>query len=191
MKTPLDSPDDESWDERDWNWDPHRMQAHRVSNRGAKAKSKPRGCKTALVCQVEGCNTDLSELKDYHRRYKICRYHLKDEFILKDGIQQRFCQQCGRFHDIREFDGKKRSCRQRLKRHNERRRKKPNGGCNKPESAGSGLTSSSMTLDSKMDTGEQASLFDEDFPDPPPVASSLFSSSSQHPYFPSTSSIYM
>ena len=30
---------------------------------------------------------------------------------MKEGIPQRFCQQCGRFHHLDEFDGDKRSCR--------------------------------------------------------------------------------
>ena len=44
--------------------------------------------------------------------------------IIREGKRQRFCQQCGRFHDVTSFDGDKRSCRARLQRHNARRRKK-------------------------------------------------------------------
>jgi hypothetical protein len=33
--------------------------------------------------------------------------------ILRDGVHQRFCQQCGRFHPLQDFDGAKRSCRAR------------------------------------------------------------------------------
>lgn len=44
-------------------------------------------------------------------------------YCSKDGLQQRFCQQCGRFHPLSKFDGAKRSCRDRLQRHNARRRK--------------------------------------------------------------------
>ena len=44
--------------------------------------------------------------------------------IVCDGRRQRFCQQCGRYHDLAAFDGDKRSCRARLQRHNARRRKK-------------------------------------------------------------------
>lgn len=44
--------------------------------------------------------------------------------IVCEGRRQRFCQQCGRFHDLASFDGDKRSCRARLQRHNARRRKK-------------------------------------------------------------------
>jgi hypothetical protein len=54
--------------------------------------------------------------------------------IIREGKRQRFCQQCGRFHDLTCFDGDKRSCRARLQRHNARRRKKPadSGGGSKP-----------------------------------------------------------
>lgn len=70
------------------------------------------------------CETDLTPLKEYHQRYKICEFHLKVHSIVREGKRQRFCQQCGRFHDLTEFDGDKRSCRARLQRHNARRRKK-------------------------------------------------------------------
>ncbi|EHA8588230.1 putative Squamosa promoter-binding-like protein 16 [Cocos nucifera] len=39
------------------------------------------------------------------------------------GQEQRFCQQCSRFHLLVEFDEVKRSCRKRLDGHNRRRRK--------------------------------------------------------------------
>lgn len=64
--------------------------------------------------QVDGCHESLRQLKEYHQRYKICEYHLKVPSIIREGVRQRFCQQCGRFHDIGEFDGDKRSCRARL-----------------------------------------------------------------------------
>eukprot|EP00210_Caulerpa_lentillifera_P009035 g8623.t1 len=187
MDPPFDTSSNDSWDQKDWSWHPYKMQAKRLSSRNSKSKNKPRSCKAPLVCQVEDCNNDLSTLKAYHRRYKICKHHLKVKFIVKDGIQQRFCQQCGRFHDIHEFDGLKRSCRLRLMKHNERRRKKPSSNRNRPESAISGRTTSSLSIDdSKLDTGEEACLYDEDYPDPDasPIDSPLFSSSSQHPYLP-------
>ncbi len=43
---------------------------------------------------------------------------------MRDGIPQRFCQQCGRFHTLEQFDGTRRSCRQMLQRHNARRNKR-------------------------------------------------------------------
>ena len=42
------------------------------------------------------------------QRYRICKAHLKSPALLVDGVPQRFCQQCGRFHDLGEFDGEKR-----------------------------------------------------------------------------------
>nr|KYP53368.1 Squamosa promoter-binding-like protein 4 [Cajanus cajan] len=74
-------------------------------------------------CQVEKCNADLHEAKQYHRRHRVCEYHAKAQVVLVDGVRQRFCQQCSRFHELAEFDDTKRSCRRRLAGHNERRRK--------------------------------------------------------------------
>ncbi|CAI0390674.1 unnamed protein product [Linum tenue] len=74
-------------------------------------------------CQVYGCNKDLSSLKDYHKRHKVCEVHTKTPKVIVNGIEQRFCQQCSRFHLLCEFDDGKRSCRKRLAGHNERRRK--------------------------------------------------------------------
>ncbi|OWM65213.1 squamosa promoter-binding-like protein 6 [Punica granatum] len=77
----------------------------------------------AAYCQVYGCNKDLSSSKDYHKRHKVCEVHSKTPKVIVSGIEQRFCQQCSRFHLLCEFDDGKRSCRKRLAGHNERRRK--------------------------------------------------------------------
>lgn len=82
----------------------------------AQASQTPR-------CQVEGCNKELTCAKDYHRRHKVCEVHSKTAKVTVNGIEQRFCQQCSRFHELMEFDEGKRSCRRRLAGHNERRRK--------------------------------------------------------------------
>ncbi|MQM16864.1 hypothetical protein Taro_049825 [Colocasia esculenta] len=76
-------------------------------------------------CQVEGCNADLSSAKDYHRKHKVCEGHSKCPKVVVAGQERRFCQQCSRFHELSEFDQKKRSCRRRLSDHNARRRKPP------------------------------------------------------------------
>ncbi|XP_030495693.2 squamosa promoter-binding-like protein 6 isoform X1 [Cannabis sativa] len=75
------------------------------------------------LCQVYGCNKNLSSSKDYHKRHKVCELHSKTAKVIVNGIEQRFCQQCSRFHLLAEFDDGKRSCRKRLAGHNERRRK--------------------------------------------------------------------
>ncbi|XP_022738129.1 squamosa promoter-binding-like protein 13A [Durio zibethinus] len=76
-----------------------------------------------VFCLVDGCNSDLSNCKDYHRRHKVCELHSKTAQVMINGQKQRFCQQCSRFHSLQEFDERKRSCRKRLDGHNRRRRK--------------------------------------------------------------------
>ncbi|XP_017249122.1 squamosa promoter-binding-like protein 14 isoform X2 [Daucus carota subsp. sativus] len=78
-------------------------------------------------CQVEGCKVDLSDAKGYYARHKVCVMHSKSSKVVVSGNEQRFCQQCSRFHNLPEFDQGKRSCRRRLAGHNERRRKPPPG----------------------------------------------------------------
>ncbi|XP_024032956.1 squamosa promoter-binding-like protein 7 [Morus notabilis] len=80
---------------------------------------------TAMVprCQVEGCHVALVNAKDYHRRHKVCAMHSKAPKVVVLGLEQRFCQQCSRFHVLSEFEESKRSCKRRLAGHNERRRK--------------------------------------------------------------------
>ncbi|KAL4423948.1 hypothetical protein ABPG75_001249 [Micractinium tetrahymenae] len=78
--------------------------------------------RTSVLCQVPGCNEELVDAKKYYRRYRICAAHCAMPCMMIEGRRQRFCQQCGRFHDIGEFEGAKRSCKRKLKRHNERRR---------------------------------------------------------------------
>ncbi|XP_073226074.1 squamosa promoter-binding protein 1 isoform X2 [Cicer arietinum] len=52
----------------------------------------------ATCCQVENCDADLSEAKQYHRRHKVCEYHAKAPAVHISGLQQRFCQQCSRLN---------------------------------------------------------------------------------------------
>ncbi|KAL8140269.1 hypothetical protein V2J09_006290 [Rumex salicifolius] len=78
-----------------------------------------------VCCQAENCSADLSDAKRYHRRHKVCEFHAKAPVVIVTALQQRFCQQCSRFHVLSEFDDMKRSCRRRLAGHNERRRRTP------------------------------------------------------------------
>ncbi|KAM7487516.1 hypothetical protein LguiB_025000 [Lonicera macranthoides] len=89
----------------------------------AKRARKENFCSQVYVCQVYGCNKDLSSSKEYYKRHKVCDVHSKASKVFVKGIEQRFCQQCSRFHLLAEFDDGKRSCRKRLAGHNERRRK--------------------------------------------------------------------
>ncbi|KAK6930808.1 SBP domain [Dillenia turbinata] len=113
-------------------------------------KSRP-SCQNSHVprCQVEGCNLDLSSAKDYHRKHRVCESHSKCPKVIVDGLERRFCQQCSRFHNVSEFDEKKRSCRRRLFDHNARRRKPP------PEA----IQINSMRLSSSFYGGRQQMSF--------------------------------
>ncbi|XP_042518334.1 squamosa promoter-binding-like protein 7 [Macadamia integrifolia] len=75
-------------------------------------------------CQVPGCETDISELKGYHRRHRVCLRCANATSVVLDGMSKRYCQQCGKFHILSDFDEGKRSCRRKLERHNKRRRRK-------------------------------------------------------------------
>ncbi|PWZ17260.1 Squamosa promoter-binding-like protein 10 [Zea mays] len=113
-------------------------------------------------CQAEGCKADLSGAKHYHRRHKVCEYHAKASVVATGGKQQRFCQQCSRFHVLSEFDEVKRSCRKRLAEHNRRRRKPPTTAsskdaasppANKKPNCGS-ITSSYSTDNKNLNTAK-------------------------------------
>ncbi|KAG2454570.1 hypothetical protein HYH02_000415 [Chlamydomonas schloesseri] len=102
---------------------PTNWKAPGARNTSAESKAHARLPKM-LVCQVEGCGHDLSSEKGYYQRYRICEPHVKLLTVEVEGRACRFCQQCGRFHELSEFDGTKRSCRARLLLHNARRRKR-------------------------------------------------------------------
>ncbi|CAO2036026.1 unnamed protein product [Urochloa humidicola] len=87
------------------------------------AAPAPASAAAVARCQVQGCQVELSGAKEYHRRHKVCEAHSKAPRVVVLGSEQRFCQQCSRFHAISEFDDQKRSCRRRLAGHNQRRRK--------------------------------------------------------------------
>ncbi|KAL5228465.1 hypothetical protein ABZP36_016730 [Zizania latifolia] len=87
-----------------------------MPRRGACSSSAP-------CCQVDGCQADLTNARDYHKRHKVCELHTKSGVVHIKNIEHRFCQQCSRFHLLQEFDEGKKSCRSRLAQHNRRRRK--------------------------------------------------------------------
>ncbi|KAG5012616.1 hypothetical protein GLYMA_09G113800v4 [Glycine max] len=96
-----------------------------VSSPSSASKKGRGGSLQPPRCQVEGCKVDLSGAKAYYSRHKVCTMHSKFPTVIVAGLEQRFCQQCSRFHLLSEFDEGKRSCRRRLAGHNERRRKPP------------------------------------------------------------------
>ncbi|KAG0462571.1 hypothetical protein HPP92_021047 [Vanilla planifolia] len=122
----------------------------------AKRPRMPGGGSQNVSCLVDGCRSDLSNCREYHRRHKVCEVHSKTPIVLVGDQEQRFCQQCSRFHLLAEFDDVKRSCRKRLDGHNRRRRKPQidpiNPGNLYPSSHGTGFTSYPQTFPASADT---------------------------------------
>ncbi|KNA24900.1 hypothetical protein SOVF_011410 [Spinacia oleracea] len=102
------------------------MMAEEEEEEAGPGKKRPRMGRTPGVakCQVPGCEVDIRELKGYHRRHRVCLVCANASSVLIDGQSKRYCQQCGKFHVLSDFDEGKRSCRRKLERHNNRRRRK-------------------------------------------------------------------
>jgi hypothetical protein len=56
-------------------------------------------------CRVPSCSADVTQMKNYNIRYRICEQHRSAPSVMVEGLEQRFCQMCARFHDLSEFDG--------------------------------------------------------------------------------------
>ncbi|CAL9096246.1 unnamed protein product [Musa textilis] len=89
--------------------------------RARKARAAPAA---ACRCQVPRCEADIGELKGYHRRHRVCLRCACASSVDLDGESKRYCQQCGKFHMLSDFDEGKRSCRRKLEHHNKRRRRR-------------------------------------------------------------------
>ncbi|KAG6435501.1 hypothetical protein SASPL_100375 [Salvia splendens] len=93
---------------------------------GKKRTRAVRATAGPLLCQVPGCEADISELNGYHKRHRVCLKCAHAAVVVIDGESKRYCQQCGKFHLLSSFDEGKRSCRRKLQKHNDRRRRKSN-----------------------------------------------------------------
>ncbi|ESQ43531.1 hypothetical protein EUTSA_v10013892mg [Eutrema salsugineum] len=98
-------------------------EASRSSGSSKRTRGNGLGNNQIPICLVDGCDSDFSNCREYHKRHKVCEVHSKTPVVTINGHKQRFCQQCSRFHSLEEFDEGKRSCRKRLDGHNRRRRK--------------------------------------------------------------------
>ncbi|KAE8677627.1 SC35-like splicing factor 28 isoform 1 [Hibiscus syriacus] len=54
-------------------------------------------------CQVPGCGADITELKGYHKRHRVCLQCANSRTVLIDGETKRYCQQCGKFHLLKDL----------------------------------------------------------------------------------------
>ncbi|KAK9862486.1 hypothetical protein WJX84_012180 [Apatococcus fuscideae] len=142
--------DELTWSMDDWDWDPISMLAlpkeagdgegyatyksasmaeeeavQAASSAGSRADRTAASSLSAVSsCQADGCRADISKLSSYHQRCRICEEHLKADDFLRNNRPKRFCQQCGRSHELTAFDPKRRSCRVQLAKHAARRRKR-------------------------------------------------------------------
>lgn len=63
---------------------------------GAPGKKRVRTAAGRARCQVTGCEADISELKGYHRRHRVCLRCANASVVVLDGHNKRYCQQCGK-----------------------------------------------------------------------------------------------
>lgn len=92
---------------------------------GGRKRARAGVVNVGVRCQIPGCEADIKELKGYHRRHRVCLRCANASSVMLDGEEKRYCQQCGKFHVLLDFDEGKRSCRRKLEKHNRRRRRKP------------------------------------------------------------------
>jgi len=64
---------------------------------GSSKRSRLQNGSQNMCCSVDGCSSDLSDCREYHRRHRVCEKHSKTPVVLVGGKQQRFCQQCSRY----------------------------------------------------------------------------------------------
>ena len=91
-----------------WDWGDHAATGSGSSGdaparRGGKEREAKRargedgGGGAEVRCQVEGCGLDLTRVKDYHRKHRVCEAHTKSPRVIVAGQERRFCQQCSRW----------------------------------------------------------------------------------------------
>lgn len=77
--------------------DPEESKAVSSSPSGSSKRSRLHNGSLNMACSVDGCTSDLSDCREYHRRHRVCEKHSKTPVVLVGGKQQRFCQQCSRY----------------------------------------------------------------------------------------------
>ncbi|GAB4820161.1 hypothetical protein N2152v2_007207 [Parachlorella kessleri] len=88
-------------------------------------------------CQVNGCANPLPSTPLYYKKFRVCPAHASVKELDLAGWRVRFCQQCGRFQQLADFDGDRKSCRASLAKHNARRTRKASDAARKCRPAAS------------------------------------------------------
>lgn len=77
-----------------------KMEQEEVTVLGGPGKKRARTVRapagSTARCQVPGCEADISELKGYHRRHRVCLRCANASAVVLDGQSKRYCQQCGK-----------------------------------------------------------------------------------------------
>ncbi|KAI4345509.1 hypothetical protein L6164_012625 [Bauhinia variegata] len=71
----------------------------KLEEEGLPGKKRPRTMRASAGiarCQVPGCEADISELKGYHKRHRVCLRCANASTVMLDGEAKRYCQQCGK-----------------------------------------------------------------------------------------------
>lgn len=82
----------------------HQQQQLRISmsTPTKRARAMSNGSQN-VSCLVDGCKSDLSNCREYHRRHKVCEVHSKTPMVMVGGQEQRFCQQCSRYNSTKDL----------------------------------------------------------------------------------------
>lgn len=73
-----------------------KMEAEEAVSRKKRARTTNRTARGLAQCQVPGCEADISELKGYHRRHRVCLRCAHASAVVLEGETKRYCQQCGK-----------------------------------------------------------------------------------------------
>ncbi|GAB4821354.1 hypothetical protein N2152v2_008400 [Parachlorella kessleri] len=109
-------------------WPPQSMRAvtfttSQLVTHGQQSSSDSEAGERRALCQVPGCSRPLQAGDPrYYKKFKVCRAHSNACELEFAGKRVRFCQQCGKFQPLDDFEGDRKSCRDSLVKHNMRRR---------------------------------------------------------------------
>ncbi|KAK7845841.1 squamosa promoter-binding-like protein 4 [Quercus suber] len=85
------------------------------------------------TCRVDNCGKVLdNNVSRTCREYKVCEDHKKAYSATVQGLDQRFCTLCHKFHELKESHDQKRSCQRRLEQFRQRNLDKKKSQAPKP-----------------------------------------------------------
>eukprot|EP00803_Ostreobium_quekettii_P006581 evm.model.scf_395.4 EVM.evm.TU.scf_395.4 scf_395:33192-46020(-) len=79
-----------------------------LSPQGDPKKRRSRHKIGPILCDVIGCGAEIE--RKYLKRFRLCQEHHRSLALVSGDQLVRFCQQCNKLHDVREFTGDHRNC---------------------------------------------------------------------------------